>query len=89
MDRPLVSSIASEDALREAFEARGYDVIETSVNRDRVRVALVESDPNRDALEGIVFEVIDEADVVGFDVRTESSDAHDGFATVVTFRDRS
>ena len=89
VDRPLVSSMASEDTLREAFETRGYDVSETSVNRGRVRVTIVDSDPDRDALEEIVFEVIDEDDVMGFDVRTEASDAHDGFSTVVSFRDRS
>ncbi|WP_178916793.1 hypothetical protein [Natronomonas gomsonensis] len=76
------------DALREAFEADGYDVADVSDNRGQVRVALLEERPEADALREVLYGVVDEADVLGPNITTETTDGADGVRTVVTFRRR-
>lgn len=75
------------DELVEAFEAAGYDVSETSVNRDRVRIALLDPEASADDLRSVTLDVVDEADILGFDVSTESLD-NERVTTVVSFRHR-
>ena len=77
------------EELRTAFEAQGYDVAEVSVNRGRVRVALLERRAGGDELVSIVHEVVDEAEVLGLNVSTEALDGQDAVGTVVSFRQRS
>ena len=76
-----------KDDLRNAFEAEGYEVSETSRNRDRIRVALLDEGASADDLQSITLGVVDESDVLGFDVTTESLD-DDDLTTVVSFRYR-
>lgn len=77
------------EELRTAFESRGYDVGEVSVNRGRVRVALLERRAGADELVSTVHEVLDEGDVLGLNVSTEALDGGDAVGTVVSFRRRS
>ena len=74
-------------ALREAFEAAGYEVRETSVNRDRVRVVVLDPEASAEDLRGLTLNAIDEDEILGFNVTTESADNQD-VATVVSFRHR-
>ena len=74
-------------ALRDAFEEGGYEVGETSVNRDRVRVSVLDPGASAEALRELTLEVVDEDDILGFDVTTESADNQD-VTTVVSFRYR-
>lgn len=77
------------DELRTAFEAHDYDVGEVSVNRDRVRVALLDETARADDLVAITHEVVDEDTVMGLNVSTEAIDGQDTVGTVVSFRRRS
>lgn len=77
------------DELRDAFEAHGYDVIEASFDRNRVRVGVLADGPNPEALKAIVTDVIDETELIGFNVATEAIGGRDEIATVVSFRHRS
>lgn len=81
--------MASEATLREQFESEGYDVGEVSVNRDQVRVTVLDDEADHHELREITHRVVGAENVLGFDVTRESSDAHEGFSTVVSFRDRS
>lgn len=76
------------DALREAFETGGYEVADVSDNRGQVRVALLEERPEADALREVLYGVVDEEDVLGPNITTETTDGADGVRTVVTFRRR-
>lgn len=76
-----------EAELRTAFENEGYAVSEVSVNRDRVRVAVLDT-ASPDDLQAVTYDVVDEHDVLGLDVRSESADGQDGVTTVVSFRYR-
>ena len=76
-------------ALREVFEDAGYDVGEVTRNRRQVRVVLHTEGANADDLRSITYDVVDEDDVLGLDVTTESVEGQDRMATVVTFRSRS
>jgi hypothetical protein len=73
--------------LRESFEAAGYDIGETSVNRDRVRVAVLDPEASGEELRSLTLDVVDEDEILGFNVTTESPDSGD-VSTVVTFRYR-
>lgn len=75
------------EELAAAFEAAGYEVSETSVNRDRVRVSLLDPEASADDLRSVTLDVVDEADILGFDVSTESLD-NERVTTVVSFRHR-
>lgn len=76
------------DALREAFEADGYDVADVTENRGQVRIALLEERPEAAALREILYSVVDEDNVLGPNITTEAMDGADGVRTVVTFRRR-
>lgn len=73
--------------LRTAFEEAGYEVSETSVNRDQVRVSLLDPEASADDLRQVTLGVVDEEDILGFDVSTESLD-NERVSTVVSFRYR-
>lgn len=77
-----------QTALREAFEANEYEVAELSVNRDRVRVVVLEEDADPDELEAIVHEVVDSEETIGLNVSAESIDGQDVVGTAVSFRHR-
>lgn len=74
--------------LEAAFESAGYDVAEISRNRKQVRVELLDDEASAEDLRGITYGVVDEADVLGLDVSTESAENRDGVTTVVSFRYR-
>jgi len=75
------------DALRAAFEEQ-YDLGEVSVNRNRVRVAVRDPEASAEQLRAITYDVVDEDDVLGLNVSTESADGGDEVVTVVSFRYR-
>lgn len=74
--------------LRTAFEDEGYEVSGVSENRGQVRIELLEEAAKANALREITFGVVDEDDVVGWNVSTETADGQ-GVRTVVSFRQRS
>lgn len=76
------------DGLEKAFTSAGYELAETEINRDQLRIAVRDDRAEADELRAIVTETIDEDDVLGLDVKTESSDAVDELTTVVSFRYR-
>jgi outer membrane lipopolysaccharide assembly protein LptE/RlpB len=76
------------DTLRTAFENNEYEVGETSRNRDKIRIAIRDSEASADDLRSITFDAVDEDDVLGFNVTTESVDGGDEVTTVVSFRHR-
>lgn len=77
-----------QDELRAAYEERGYDVGDVTVNRGLVRVVLTE-DAGAEAVRSVATDVVGEENALGVDVTTESVDGHDGVSTVVSFRHRS
>lgn len=74
-------------ALREALEEAGYEVSETSVNRDRVRVSVLDPEASGGELRDITHDVVGEENVLGLDVTTESTENQTP-STVVSFRYR-
>jgi len=76
------------ESLRAVFGDSQYDVGEISRNRDRIRVAVQDSEASADDLRALAFEAVDEDDVLGLDVTTESVDGGDEVTTVVSFRYR-
>lgn len=76
------------ETLRAAFEEHGYDLGEISTNRDRVRVAVRDPEASADDLRTVTFDAVDEDDVLGLNVTTESVDGGDEVVTVVSFRYR-
>jgi hypothetical protein len=76
------------DELRAAFEAHDYELGELSRNRDRVRVAVRDPEASAEQLRSITLETVDESDLLGLDVTTESADGGDEVVTVVSFRYR-
>jgi hypothetical protein len=77
-----------EAELRDAFESQGYDVAEIEMNRDRVRVVLLDDEASGEDLRSITHDVVDESDVLGLNVSTESVESYEGVTTVVSFRHR-
>lgn len=75
------------DALRAAFDEQ-YGLGEVSVNRNRVRVAVRDPEASAEELRAITHDVVDEDDVLGLNVTTESADGGDEVVTVVSFRYR-
>lgn len=76
-----------ESDLREAFEDEGYTVASVSVNRDTVRVALLDDGASGETLREITTGAVEDADGVRrFDVSTEAIDGRDQLGTVVSFR---
>jgi hypothetical protein len=74
-------------ALTEAFEDAAYEVGETSTNRDRVRIAVLDPEASAEELREITHGVVDEDDVLGFNVTTESAEGQQ-VRSVVSFRYR-
>jgi hypothetical protein len=74
-------------ALREAFTEAGYDVGETSRNRDTVRLTVLDPEASADVLRDITHRTLGADDVLGVDITTESADNQD-VTTVVSFRYR-
>jgi hypothetical protein len=75
--------------LETAFESEGYDVAEISRNRKQVRVEILDDEASAEDLRAITYEVVDEDDVLGLDISTESSGEQDEVTTVVSFRYRN
>jgi SHS2 domain-containing protein len=73
--------------LREAFEQAGYDVEDVTTNRKRVEISIRDPEASGEELREITYDSIDEDDVLGFNVTTEST-ANDEINTVVSFRYR-
>ena len=73
--------------LREAFEADGYEIDELSTNRSKVRVSVRDPEASGEELRELTYGALDESDVLGFNVTTEST-ANDEINTVVSFRYR-
>lgn len=76
------------DKLKSTFEESGYDVVNTTRNRDTVEVVVREAGADADTLRGLTHEAIPESDVIGLDVRTASSEDSEDMNTVVKFRYR-
>ena len=74
--------------LRAAFETEGYDVADVTRNRRQVRIEILDDEASGERLREITYDVIDEDDVLGLDVSTESSEGQDAVTTVVSFRHR-
>ncbi|SDJ78777.1 hypothetical protein SAMN05216226_10975 [Halovenus aranensis] len=75
--------------LRDAFESEGYDVADVTRNRRQLRIEILDDEASAEQLRAITHEVVDEADVLGLDVSTESTEGRDAMTTVVSFRYRS
>lgn len=74
--------------LQDAFETEGYDVAEVETNRDRIRVVILDDEASGDELRSLTHDVVDESDILGLDVSTESVENYEGVTTVVSFRHR-
>ena len=74
-------------ALRDAFEDAGYDVSQTSVNRDTIRIAVLDPEASGGELRDITNEVVGEDDILSLNVTTESAE-HQEPTSVVSFRYR-
>lgn len=74
--------------LRTAFEEAGYDVADVTRNRRQVRVEILDDEASGEALREITYDVVDEDDVLGLNVSTETAEGQDGVTTVVSFRYR-
>lgn len=75
--------------LQAAFEDRGHEVAEASVNRGLVRVALLDEDAEADELRSVVSETVGDGNVLGLNVTTERDEGRGATVTVVSFRHRS
>jgi len=73
--------------LAAAFEEAGYTVNEATDNRGRIRVVVLDPEASGEDLASITYDVVDEDEVLGFNVTTESG-AGDDITTVVSFRHR-
>lgn len=78
---------AIKTTLQDAFEAEGYDVDDATTNRDKLRLSIRDPEASGEALRELTYETLDEADVLGFNVTTEST-ANDEINTIVSFRYR-
>lgn len=78
---------AITDELADAIEAAGYEVTEASINRDRIRISVRDAEASGEKLREATHSVIDEEDILGFNVNTESLD-DEQVTTVVSFRYR-
>lgn len=73
--------------LRDAFEDAGYSVEDVTTNRKRFEIAIRDAEASGEQLRAITYDTVDEDDVLGFNVTTEST-ASDEINTVVSFRYR-
>jgi len=76
------------EMLRDAYEENDYDVADVTRNRSQVRVVLREAGAKAEELRAIANNVVEEDDVLGLEVTTESAGGQDQLTTVVTFRYR-
>jgi hypothetical protein len=76
-----------KEKLRAAFEDAGYSVEDVTINRKRIEIAIRDAEASGEQLREITYDSIDEDDVLGFNVTTEST-ANDEINTVVSFRYR-
>lgn len=74
-------------ALESAFEEAGFDIAESSRNRDRIRIAVADPEASGERLRELTRETLDEDDIFGFNVTTESLD-DENVVTAVSFRYR-
>ncbi len=74
--------------LEAAFESQGYDVAEVSQNRKQIRIAVLDDEASGEELRGLTYDVVDESDVLGLDISTESAENQEDVTTVVSFRYR-
>lgn len=73
--------------LRDAFETAGYSVEDVTTNRKRFEIAIRDAEASGERLREITYDTVNEDDVLGFNVTTEST-ASDEINTVVSFRYR-
>lgn len=76
-------------SLQDAFEDNDYDVLEITRNRTQIRVVLRDEAAEAADVRSVTDEAIDEADLLGVNVTTESVEGQEGMNTVVTCRMRS
>ena len=76
------------DALRDAFEHNEYDLGDVGVNRQQVRVPVLQEGADPDALRAVIEEALGADAVVGVTVATETIDGEDTIGTVVSFQYR-
>ncbi len=76
------------ETLQSAFESAGHEVGEVTVNRDTVRVAVREDEASASALRAVTTDAVDEDDILGLDVTTETGGDGETVSTVVSFRYR-
>jgi len=74
--------------IRDAFEHTDYDLGDVAVNRQQVRVPVLQEGADPDALRAVIEEALGADAVVGVAVSTETIDGEDGVGTVVSFRYR-
>ncbi|MBP1923098.1 glutamate/tyrosine decarboxylase-like PLP-dependent enzyme [Halorubrum alkaliphilum] len=77
-----------EAAIREAFEHTEYDLGDVGINRQQVRIPVLQEGADPEALRAIVDEAVGEDGVVGLTVTTETIGGDDAVGTVVTFQYR-
>lgn len=75
-------------ALRDAFEHTDYDLGDVAVNRQQVRVPVLQEGADPDALRAVIEEALGTDAVVSATVSTETIDGEDTIGTVVSFQYR-
>ncbi len=75
-------------AIRDAFEHTDYDLGDVAVNRQQVRVPVLQKGADPDALRELIEEALGADAVVGATVSAETIDGEDTIGTVVSFRHR-
>ncbi len=75
-------------ALHDAFEHTDYDLGDVAVNRQQVRVPVLQEGADPDALRAVIEEALGPDSVVAATVRTETIDGEDTIGTVVSFQYR-
>lgn len=75
-------------ALRDAFEHTDYDLGDVAVNRQQVRVPVLQEGADPDALRAVIEEALGADSVVAPTVSTETIDGEDTIGTVVSFQYR-
>jgi hypothetical protein len=77
-----------EDDLRAAFAPTNYDVGGVAVNRQQVRVTILQEGVDPEALRAVVEEAVGADTNMTFHVRNETIEADDTVGTVLTIRRR-
>lgn len=79
---------AIHEALQEAFAHTDYELGTVAVNRQQVRVPILEEGADPEALQAVVEEALGADAVVAATVTTETIDGEDTIGTVVSFQHR-